>query len=78
MRGKVGARRASKPGDPPVGTTLTRTWRGTEVTATRVDGGWESDDGVVYRSLSGLAKAIIGSHVSGPAWFGLTKQGTRA
>ena len=60
-------------GDPPVGTTLTRVWRGCEVTATRTPDGWDHD-GVVYRSLSGLAKAVSGSHVSGRAWFGLTQR----
>ena len=68
VRGKVG--RSAKPGMPPVGTTLVREWRGQEIRATRTDEGWEHD-GVVHRSLSAVAKAITGSHVSGPAWFGL-------
>ena len=34
-----------RPGDPPVGTTLTRSWKGREVQATSVDGGWELSDG---------------------------------
>ena len=63
---------SARNGEPPVGTSISRTWRGREVTATRTPDGWEHD-GVVYRSLSGLAKAVSGSHVSGRAWFGLTQ-----
>ncbi len=56
-----------------VGTVFTRTWRGREVRARRVEGGYESE-GVVYRSLSALAKAITGSHWNGRLFFGLTKR----
>ena len=59
-----------KRGDPVVGTTLVREWRGQEIHATRREEGWEHE-GVVHRSLSAVAKAVTGSHVSGPAWFGL-------
>lgn len=62
-----------KPGIPAVGTVLTREWRGQEVRVTVVEDGVEHE-GVVYRSLSAAAKAITGSHCSGPAWFGLTKR----
>lgn len=65
--------KGARQGDPPVGTTLTREWKGQEVQATSVEGGWEHD-GVLYRSLSGVAKAVTGSHLSGRAWFGLTKR----
>ena len=69
---------STKPGEPPVGTTLTRIWKGREILATRTAEGWECD-GVVHRSLSGLAKAVTGSHLSGRAFFGLTqpKRGRR-
>ncbi len=70
-RGKLGGR--GRRGDPPVGTVLTRAWRRQEVRATRVEGGWEHD-GVVHRSLSAVAKAVTGTHTSGPAFFGLTKR----
>ena len=63
--------RSSRPGLPTLGTVLTRQWRGTEVRVTVVEGGVEHE-GVVYGSLSAVAKAITGSHCSGPAWFGLT------
>ncbi|MEM7311168.1 MAG: DUF2924 domain-containing protein [Planctomycetota bacterium] len=71
VKAKVSGR--GKPDDPIIGTVLTRTWRGTEVRATRTEQGWECR-GVVYRSLSAVAKAITGSHCSGKAWFGLTKR----
>ena len=58
-------------GEPSVGTTLVREWRGTEVIATRVEDGWEHD-AVVYRSLSAIAKAVTGSHWNGKLFFGLT------
>ena len=63
--------RSSKPGMPAIGTDLIREWRGTEVRVTVVEGGVEHD-GIRYRSLSAVVKAITGSHCSGPAWFGLT------
>ncbi len=56
-----------------VGVTFTRTWRGREVRATAVENGFEVD-GVVHRSLSAAAAAITGSHLSGKAFFGLTKR----
>ena len=68
VNGKVAR---SRPGDPPVGTTLTRVWKGHEVRATAVEGGWEHD-GVAYRSLSAVAKAVTGSHWNGRLFFGLT------
>ncbi len=71
VRAKVNVR--AKPGDPVMGTTLVREWQGTDVTATRVDGGWECD-GVVHRSLSAVAKAVTGSHWNGRLFFGLSKR----
>ena len=56
-----------------VGTVFTRTWRGREVHARRVEGGYESG-GVLYRSLSALAKAVTGSHWNGRLFFGLTRR----
>ncbi len=71
VRGDV--RRHRHPNDPPVGTTISRTWKGTEILATCVEGGWECE-GVVHRSLSAVARAVTGSHMSGRAFFGLTKR----
>jgi hypothetical protein len=56
--------------DPVAGTTLTRIWKGREVTATSVDGGWECD-GIVHRSLSAVARAVTGSRWNGRLFFGL-------
>ena len=62
--------RLARPGDPPLGTTLTRVWKGREVRTTAVESGWEHD-GVVHRSLSAVAKAVTGSHWNGRLFFGL-------
>ena len=68
VRAKVNGR--TKPGEPLIGTTLVRQWKGTEVRATKVEDGWECD-GVVHRSLSAVAKAVTGSHWNGKLFFGL-------
>lgn len=53
------------------GTRLVRQWRGVEhVVITLADGGFEWD-GRRYRTLSAVAKAMTGQHVSGPRFFGL-------
>jgi len=54
-----------------IGTTVERVWKGLVVRATSVDGGWEYD-GIVYRSLSAIAKHVTGSHWNGKLFFGLT------
>ncbi len=59
-----------------VGTVFTRMWRGHDVRAVAVDGGYEHG-GVVYRSLSAVAKAVTGSHWNGKLFFGLTKRKAR-
>lgn len=63
---------------PKPGTSLTRQYRGQQVTVTvRGDREFECG-GEVYRSLSAVAKAVTGSHCSGNAFFGLTaKEVTR-
>jgi Protein of unknown function (DUF2924) len=43
------------------GSTLPREWGSQEVQTTSVEGGWEHE-GVLYRSLSGVSKAVTGSH----------------
>ena len=63
--------RPTKPGSLPIGSALTRTWRGKQIVVAVVADGY-MHDGVLYRSLSAVANAITGSHVSGRAWFGLT------
>lgn len=73
-RARVAVAEPRRPGETTPGTTLTRVWRGQEVRATAVEGGRWEHEGVVYRSLSGLAKAVTGSHLSGRAFFGLAKR----
>ncbi len=64
-------------GEPPIGTTLVRVWRDQEVLATRTDQGWQHD-GVVYSSLTAIAKAVTGTHWNGRLFFGLTKRKERS
>ena len=70
-----GARRQVKPArnGTTLGTTVARAWKGREVRATAVEGGWEHE-GVVYRSLSAVAKHVTGSHWNGKLFFGLTRR----
>jgi hypothetical protein len=65
--------RPTKPGLPPVGSALVRTWRGKELRVVVLDDGFEFG-GVRYRSLSAVAGAVTGSHLSGPSFFGLSKR----
>ncbi|MBK9129709.1 MAG: DUF2924 domain-containing protein [Phycisphaerales bacterium] len=53
-----------------VGTVLTREWHGREVRVTVLERGFDCE-GVPYRSLSAVAKAITGSHWNGRLFFGL-------
>jgi len=55
------------------GTTVTRVWKGREIRATAVEGGFEFE-GAVYRSLSAIAKAVTKSHWNGRYFFGLTRR----
>lgn len=61
-------------GMPEAGTVLTRRWRGQEVRVTVLERGFDHE-GVVYRSLSAVAKAITASHWNGKLFFGLSKRG---
>ncbi len=63
-------RRKVKSTQPLPGTRLIREWRGVQHEVTAVTGGFEYQ-GRPYRSLSAVAKAITGSHWSGPQFFGL-------
>ena len=69
-----GRKRPPKPRKRPTlaaGTRLVRQWRGVEhVVIAMVDGGFEWD-GQRYRTLSAVAQAMTGQHVSGPRFFGL-------
>lgn len=68
--------RQNSPRPALVGTTLVRQWKGQEIRVQVVDHGFEWD-GVVYTSLSAVAKAITGSHWNGRLFFGLTKRKAR-
>jgi hypothetical protein len=70
-RSVTGKLRRPRGGELKVGTVLTREWRGQEVRVTVVENGFECD-GVVYKSLSAVAKAVTGSHWNGKLFFGLT------
>ena len=66
--------RRSRNGTPSPGTTLTRQWRGQQIVVRVTDAGCEWN-GVVYRSLTAVAKAITGTHWNGKLFFGITKRG---
>jgi hypothetical protein len=61
-------------GDRPIaGTRLIRQWQGVEHCVTVLDDGFEYQ-GVRYRSLSAIARAIIGTRWNGPLFWGLRTQ----
>jgi len=60
-----------------VGTTLSRTWHGREYLVRVVENGFESD-GVVYASLSAVARAITGARWNGRLFFQLTTRRRRS
>ena len=55
---------------PPPGTALTRDYKDQRLTVTVSEDGFVYE-GRPYRSLSAIAREITGSHISGPAFFGL-------
>jgi len=57
----------------PRGVTITRHYKGTEILVTVVEGGF-AWDGVVYRSLTEVARAVTGSKWNGRLFFKLTKR----
>ncbi len=66
-------KRSRRPGDPPVGTTLVRNWHGKEIQVKVIENGYEWN-GVIYRSLSAVAKAATNAHWSGAYFFGLRRR----
>lgn len=60
-----------KTAPPTVGTTITREWRGRELRVLVLENGFEYE-GVVYKSLSAVAKAATNSHWNGRLFFGLS------
>jgi hypothetical protein len=69
-----GRRRKPTDAHPLPGTRLIREWNGQRHEVTAVEGGFEYG-GRKYRSLSAVAKAITGTHWSGPAFFGFRTPG---
>jgi hypothetical protein len=57
---------------PMPGSTLRREYRGKTYVVKILDKGFELN-GRAYRSLSGVAKAITGTHINGFAFFGLDR-----
>ena len=75
-QGKLLPGKQPKPEDvaPAPGARLIREWQGVEHVVSVLDSGFEYN-GCKYRSLSSVAKAITGTHWSGPLFFGLRKGG---
>ena len=61
---------------PAPGARLIREWQGVEYVVTVLDDGFEYQ-GRKFKSLSSVAKAITGTHWSGPLFFGLRKGGKK-
>jgi hypothetical protein len=61
---------------PLPGTILTREYKGHKLKVRVLAGGFEYE-GQVYRSLSGVAKAITGTHTNGYLFFRLNQEGQR-
>jgi hypothetical protein len=76
VSGKPAPKQTARPdvAIPAPGARLIREWQGVENTVTVLDDGFEYQ-GRKYRSLSAVAKAITGTHWSGPLFFGLRKGG---
>ena len=66
------SRLPSQPRLPPPGTILTRPYKGVTLQVRVLRDGLEFE-GMVYASLSAVAKAITGSHCSGYRFFRLTQ-----
>lgn len=69
--GKKRPPKARKRSSLSAGTRLVRQWRGVEHVVTALADGDFEWAGRRYRTLSAVAKAMTGQHVSGPRFFGL-------
>jgi Protein of unknown function (DUF2924) len=75
----MGASRCSHPDDPrlpPPGTILTRNFHGRKINVEVLDHGFRHE-GVVYRSLSAVARLVAGTRWNGYAFFQLTIRGPK-
>ncbi len=59
--------------DVPIGTVLTREWKGVPQSVRRTAKGFEWN-GTTYRSLTAAARAISGGIWGGPLFFGLVER----
>ena len=64
---------AVDPRFPPLGTVITRNYKGQALRVTVLQNGFEYE-GEVYRSISAVAKTVTGSHLSGIAFFNLGRR----
>ena len=71
VTGKLKSTRSATSGEPELGTILVREWRGKQVQVQVLETGLERN-GVVYKSLSAVAKAITGAHWNGKLFFRVT------
>ncbi len=62
-----------KPGDPPLGSVITRVWHGKTIEVKVVEGGYEHE-GVVYRTLTETVRGITGSHWNPKIFFKLKER----
>ena len=79
-RGTVVTRRLDVPPDerlPMPGALLTRVYRGRTIKVRVLPNGFDYE-GVVYRSLSGVAEAVTGAHWNGYLFFGIQAPKTQA
>ena len=60
----------TQPPTPATGQIISRVYKGQRIDVEVLDNGFRHD-GVVYASLSAVAKSITGSHCSGRAFFGI-------
>jgi hypothetical protein len=65
--------RRNDPKTPLVGTTLVREWRGQQLRVEVRETGFEWD-GIIYKSMSAVAKAITGANWNGKLFFNLVKR----
>jgi len=64
--------RPRDPNAPAVGSTLTRSFKGKDITVTVTADGFEYD-GQTFKSISAVARHITGYAISGPVFFKLVE-----
>jgi hypothetical protein len=66
-----------KPGEPPPGNVLSRTWHGQEIRVAVLQKGYQWND-QVFKSLSAVARAVTNARWNGRLFFGLVKRQRKA